>query len=188
MADRQLPEPELLRKLIRYDPATGKMYWLERTPEMFGPSSRFLPEVLARQWNSRHVGHEALCGPHGDGYLDGSVLGVSVYAHRAAWCVHYGYWPEAQIDHINGCRDDNRLGNLRCVSRSDNLKNAKKTSANSSGVMGVSRHSRRGWVANIGHNNRKIYLGLFSSFEEAVEARKSAEKEYGFHPNHGDRS
>jgi hypothetical protein len=41
------------------------------------------------------------------------------------------------------------------------------------------------WQARIRVNNRHIYLGVFDSMEEAVRVRKIAEREYGFHPNHG---
>lgn len=35
MATRQLPDAELLRKLLRYDPETGKLYWLPRSQDDF---------------------------------------------------------------------------------------------------------------------------------------------------------
>ena len=45
-----------------------------------------------------------------------------VSMHRAAWALYYGRWP-SEIDHLNGIKTDNRLCNLREVSRSENDQN-----------------------------------------------------------------
>uniref|UniRef100_A0AB39C382 HNH endonuclease n=1 Tax=Salmonella phage vB_SE126_1P TaxID=3236703 RepID=A0AB39C382_9VIRU len=42
------------------------------------------------------------------------------------------------------------------------------------------------WVAKIKVDRRKIHLGQFDNFDEAVAARKDAEAAYGFHENHGE--
>lgn len=42
---------------------------------------------------------------------------------------------------------------------------------------GVTAHKDSGFVANIGHNGGKVYLGWFRSFEEARAARLAAEVE-----------
>src|SRR3990167_3120706 len=49
--------------------------------------------------------------------------GILYRAHRLAWLYVYGFWPPADIDHINGNRSDNRIVNLRSVTRSQNLQN-----------------------------------------------------------------
>jgi hypothetical protein len=48
-------------------------------------------------------------------------------AHRLAWLVVYGAWPEDTINHKNGIKDDNRIDNLEVVSRSENTKHAHRT-------------------------------------------------------------
>lgn len=45
---------------------------------------------------------------------------INVYLHRAVWAVCYGRWPERTIDHIDGDPTNNRIGNLREVSQSEN--------------------------------------------------------------------
>ena len=47
-----------------------------------------------------------------------------IFAHRIAWFLYHGKWPEKYIDHINGNRSDNRIENLREVSHSENCKNS----------------------------------------------------------------
>jgi len=103
------------------------------------------------------------------------------YTHRLIWKLLYGEDPE-EIDHINGNRSDNRITNLRSVCHYENMRNSKQYSGNTSGVTGVSWcKDRPKWRAGIGGK----VLGDFDRFEDAVAARKQAEKEYGYHPNHG---
>ena len=45
-----------------------------------------------------------------------------VLLHRAAWALYYGRWPK-EIDHLNGNKTDNRIENLREVSRGENDQN-----------------------------------------------------------------
>lgn len=106
------------------------------------------------------------------------------------WVLHYGEWPKGHIDHINGNRLDNRIENLRDVPpNSDNQRNIAIPRHNTSGVMGVCWHKRnKGWQVRIKANGRNIYVGVFKNFDEAVSARKAAEKTYGYHPNHGRRA
>ena len=100
--------------------------------------------------------------------------------------MYHGQWPAGQIDHIDGCRKNNRISNLRDVRHQDNGKNTKLPSTNTSGRIGVSWHkAAKKWGVSIKADDRPIHLGLFVSFEEACAARKAAEEKYGFHPNHG---
>ena len=48
---------------------------------------------------------------------------VFVRLHHAVWAVCKGCWPEQQLDHINGNKQDNRIENLREVSASENKMN-----------------------------------------------------------------
>ena len=52
--------------------------------------------------------------------------------------------------------------------------------------MGVSwRKSASKWQAQIKIDRRTIHLGYFDYFHIAVATRKRAERDYGFHRNHG---
>ena len=57
------------------------------------------------------------------GYGRVKINGKSVLAHRLAWALHYGEWPDGAIDHINGIKTDNRLCNLRLATRAQNQQN-----------------------------------------------------------------
>ena len=137
-------------------------------------------------WNYRFAGKKALCSPHSNGYLFGAIANQKLFAHRAAWALHYGYWPDGEIDHINHDKTDNRIVNLRVVQRAHNAMNLSKSKRNSSGVTGVFKHTQTGrWQAQIRIKRKSIHLGSFESFDDAVAARKKAEDQHGFHQNHG---
>lgn len=149
-----------LRELIRYDPDTGKLYCAKTGREKFTSDN-----------NGRYVG---------------KVEGCQFYAHRVAWALYHGAWPGGEIDHINGDSLDNRLLNMRDVDRATNRRNAKLPKSNKTGTPGVCWAKNPGkWQAQIKYERRMIYLGQFDTLEEAVAVRKEAEKQYGFHPNHG---
>ena len=153
-----LPTPEQLREQIHYEPTSGRL-----------------------TWKGNKGGAEVGCHTN-EGYRHFRFGAVTIRSHRAAWAMHYGEWPSGQIDHINGIRDDNRIANLRVVSVKQNCQNRRRNANNSSGQTGVH------WDASEGRWRAKIqgkHLGLYSNFNDAVTARKAAEKECGFHENHG---
>ena len=92
--------------------------------------------------------------------------------HRIVYEMHFGRIKDGlEIDHINGIRHDNRIENLRAVSKSVNQLNRAKQSNNTSGVTGVRWHTQRNrWRAQF----RDEYLGLFETIEEAEAAYKAA--------------
>lgn len=176
---KELPSTELLRKLLRYDPETGKLFWCERPREMFQDNRAF------NTWNSRYSEKLAFTN-NAHGYRQGSIFGRKYLAHRVAWALSTGAWPENQIDHVNGVKSDNRIKNLRDVTIQENMRNFPRQRNNRSGATGIYWESRRGkWLVQIGLNGKLKHVGYFSDFEKAVAARKDAEMKYGFHKNHG---
>lgn len=176
---KEIPSVETLRKLLKYDPSTGKLYWRERTPDMFS-GGKHSAEHICRNWNSKYAGEEAFTA-NIRGYKQGTLLGLHFLAHRVAWAIHNGEWPRGEIDHVNGDRSNNKIANLRNVSRIENSKNLKKRCDNTSGVMGVF------WEANLSKWRVRVgakHVGVFSCFDEAVAARKVAAEAAGYHKNH----
>lgn len=159
------PSIDLLLATLRYDANTGRIFWRERDRNLSG--------VEAGGVDARH------------GYRRIVVGGKSVLAHRIALAMSTGAWPE-EVDHINGDRDDNRLCNLREVTRAENMSNKSRYRNNRSGCAGVHWHSQhRKWCAAIQKNGRRKTLGVYRDLGDAIRARKAAEKELGFHKNHG---
>jgi hypothetical protein len=94
--------------------------------------------------------------------------------------------PKGLVDHINHSTLDDSYTNLREVTTAESSKNKTLISSNTSGVMGVSfTKATKRWRACIHVDDTRIHLGYFAKFDDAVEARRKAEAQYGFHPNHG---
>lgn len=73
---------------------------------------------------------------------------------------------------------DNRKCNLRYATDSQNAMNRHMHSNNTSGVKGVGwNKSSQKWAAYICKNYKQIHLGYYDDFEDAVNARKKAERE-----------
>lgn len=121
------------------------------------------------------------------GYVYVRVNGKLIPAHRMIWEMHYGKIPEGmEIDHINHITDDNRIENLRLVTRKDNCKNVSMSKSNKSGVVGVSWCKRTcKWFASIRVDRKEKFLGRYDKIDDAAAARKAAELKYNFHKNHG---
>jgi hypothetical protein len=184
--NRDKISPEILRKIISYDPESGKLFWLTRPVDMFNDTIGRTKEQACPIWNGRFAGKEAFTAYDGCGYRMGLAFGVSFRAHIVCWAVHNGQWPLHQIDHVNGIRDDNRIINLRDVPQSENGKNQKMPSHNTSGKIGVYLSPTSGkWCAAIRVGRKKEHLGTFDTFEQAASAREMAAARYQFHQNHG---
>lgn len=159
---------ELWKKLFKYEPETGVLTWRE----------------------GKRRGHRAGSDrDNGKGYTYRVVkyrLGTPDsrrwYEHRIIWTLVNGPIPEGYvIDHIDGDPSNNRLENLRCVTPSVNSSNKKLAVNNTSGVTGVSWHSRRaGWRAEIYKDKKPLTLGVYKTRDEAVAARRAAEKVLGY--------
>jgi len=153
-----------LKQALRYDPATGIFRW--------APGTRRAGQQAGHQTKRGHwtINRKA----------------VLYQAHQVAWLLYYGDWPTHGIDHIDGDPSNNRIANLRDVGQPENTKNRSLNRNSSSGVAGVSwcKESQK-WRAYVHLNGKPLRLGFFASFNEAVQTRKAAERQYGYHPNHG---
>lgn len=103
-------------------------------------------------------------------------------AHIVVWEIHYGKVPAGfLIDHIDRNKSNNRIGNLRLVTHSQNQQNRGKDSRKASGLpKGVSRHSKGGYQARIKLDGIS-YEKYHKSLEEAVKWRSLKEIELHTH-------
>ena len=115
--------------------------------------------------------------PNGRLYIQ--FQGKLYFAHRLAWLLTYGKWPDEMIDHLDGNPLNNRISNLRDVSRSVNNQNQREAgSDNSTGFLGVSFPKRAGkFRSRIMLNGKLKHLGYFPTAELAHAAYLAAKRE-----------
>lgn len=165
------------REFLDYDPETGGLTWKQRQ------ASWFPNKGIHKMWNTKWAGKPALSCTGLNGYKIGSILDKRYYAHRIAWLIHYGEFPQDEIDHINRNRTDNRIENLRVVTSGKNSTNTGMYKNNTSGVKGVYWNSqKKRWHAQINVDGKPRSLGLFSDLDSAARVRKDAEVLHGYMP------
>lgn len=86
--------------------------------------------------------------------------------------------PDMQVDHIDRDKLNNRRGNLRLATQSQNLGNTHLRQNNTTGFKGVYKRPYGRWSARVSHNNTNIELGSFATPVEAALAYDQAAKEY----------
>jgi len=153
-----------LKKQLKYNESTGIFTWnLTKSGVLIG----------------------SIAGCESGGYITIGLFGKPRSAHRLAFLYMTGEIPE-QVDHINHKKADNRWGNLRPANNKINQQNKPLSKANKSGFNGVvwSKKSNK-WHSNIHIGDKNISLGFFDNIFDAINARKKANKKYGFHKNHG---
>lgn len=104
-----------------------------------------------------------------------------VYAVTYVECkrktIHQLILPEArEVDHKNGNGCDNRRANLRACDRKQNAAN-KAYRVGISGVRGVAPKGKK-WRACIMVDRKNYFSKVYSTVEEAAQARKALEKKY----------
>ena len=142
-----------LRELLDYNPETGV----------------FVRKIGVATTNAGDV-----VGSNVNGYLSVKIKNKPYYLHRLAWLYVYGEFPSGEIDHINRNKKDNKIDNLRNVTRQQNTQNRTVTS----GVFQTK--NKRRWRARISVSNKTINIGTFETKELALAEYKKAKKLY--HP------
>ena len=151
---------ERIHELLNYDQETGKLTWLVRRG---GKASAGSEAGKFNAFRHRQI----------------RIDRVTYMAHRIAWQYVYGVIPSGDIDHINGIPYDNRIANLRDVTRSENCQNVRRARLNSkTGVLGVTKRDY-GYYAIIGiGGGKQKFLGSFSTPELAHAAYIEAKRKY----------
>jgi hypothetical protein len=141
---------EYLKSILHYDPSDGKWTWIRDSK---------------RTWKGRPAGSLSL------GYLRIAIDQKLYRSARLAVLYMTGEWPDYEVDHINGIKDDDRWCNLRKADRRNNAMNIGLTSANTSGYKGVYYNKRQKmWLAQIRIDGVKTSIGFYDTAEKAGKA------------------
>jgi len=147
---QKLLNQETLMSVVIYDKDTGSFSWRVKGPH-----------------RSMRVGGAGFLNTDGYRYL--GIKDKRYKEHRLAWLYVYGQWPDGQIDHINGIRNDNRISNLRVVTQRQN--NTNQETQRNGRLPGCYYDKRWGkWHAQIVWGDQHMYLGSFTTEKEASEA------------------
>lgn len=175
----------VLGQLIEANFDTGNLKWKVRPLRFFSDTKQTTAHNCAI-WNGKFAGRPAFAHSSGSGYFHGSLFNQKFYAHRIIYAMFHGAWPVYTIDHINGCRTDNRPSNLRDVEHQENMRNMSLSKASRTGITGISKRAANGkFMVKLTVDGKGVSGGDFSSIEDAIEAKEKLANKIGFHKNHG---
>lgn len=114
-----------------------------------------------------------------DGYLIIKIKGKQYKAHRIVFALVHGRFPDGEIDHINGVRDDNRIENLRECTRLGNVLNEHREANKDTKYVGIYYDKTYGLKKHYAfHFRGKTYR--FATPEEAYVCKDRLRREtYG---------
>ena len=170
MAVKQYPSIEYLRQCLRHE--DGKLFWLVRPREHFATLRGC--NIFNAKYSEKEAGSvNKILNRHVVG-----LNGILFYRYHIVWAIHHGEW-KIGLDHENRNSLDDRIGNLRPATKTQNGWNRGLMSTNTSGVKGVSwSEAAHKWQATIRINGRSIGLGYYSDIEDARQAYEEAASKY----------
>jgi hypothetical protein len=151
MKAKELPPLDVLRVRLNYDPSTG--------------------EVTYRVSVSRRKAGEPAGTKNKRGYSSIVINGNHFLLHRIVYSLYHQevLQPDDIIDHIDRNPENNKIDNLRKVSKSQNSFNKKKDNRNTSGHTGICWHKgAQRWAVKVG----RTHIGKYKTLEEAIEIRE----------------
>lgn len=160
-----------LRSQLSYNPETGEFKWKESGS---GRRKNLVAGTIKRQREDRNVWRKIVFDQQE--YTSGQL----------AWALMTGKLPDFIVDHIDQDSLNDRWSNLRPGDNCVDQRNNKKSSRNTTGIVGVKWHKTSSkYHAFIGAGGKQKYLGSSEDFFEAVCIRKKAELEFNYSPLHG---
>lgn len=156
-----------VRELLDYDPETGIFIWRV--------------DRVANRRVIKAAGSVAGCvmKVKKNSYRVIKINDRQYSAHRLAWLLVTGSWPERDIDHRDGDGLNNRWRNLREATSAQNSANRRLSRNNTSGAKGVSWRTDLGkWKATIEVARRRRHLGFFVDKADAAAAYEAAAMEH----------
>lgn len=179
LSKKDILTPSFLNECFEYK--DGILIWKKR------PLYHF-ENIKGMDWfNNRFIGLKSgseISAPRSNTkYISVGISGHRLKLHRLIYIMFNGYIDDnIQIDHIDNNGLNNKLENLRAVTSSINQRNKPLQISNKTGINGVNWHiNAKKWQARITDlNGKRIDLGRYDNFEDAVSVRKENELKYGY--------
>lgn len=154
-----------IRNYLTYDPESGDFTWLVPLP------------------NGVQAGDKA--GTlNANGYWYVTFKGRRYIAHRLAWWFVHNHWPDKQLDHIDECKVNNAIINLRECEQYQNQHNRSLQKNNSTGIKNVSKLGDKFKIC-MNYNGKQVVQVVVDNLElaelVAIEARDKYHKEFARH-------
>lgn len=143
---------------------------MKYTKEFLDEWCEFSEEHKTLVWKKSLSSRAKVGSPIGSVTKNGYRRCSGQQVHRLVWLYFTGQIPDKDIDHINGIRLDNRIENLRVVSRKENLWNRRD-------VKGYIQQVSGNYTARIRNNYKTMNLGTYKTPEEAHSAYMKAKQE-----------
>lgn len=153
---------DLLRKSMDYDPEAGIFtvsVWRASQTGRIG-SPKFVQA-------GRQLGY---LGPHG--YWVVGFQGRKWLGQVLAWAYVHGEIPAEDIDHENRIKTDNRIDNLRKVSRGQNMRNCERHDRRGA-ALGTTLRKDGLWASLVSDSGRTVFLGAYPTQAEAHAAHQT---------------
>lgn len=142
----------------------------------YHPGVGIFTNRITRHWSAQ--AGEIAGNVNALGYISIGIDGKPFLAHRLAWLYVHGVWPAGVIDHIDGDPGNNRIANLRDVSRKMNQQNMREAMKSSgTGLLGAYRNGKR-FKSSIQVDGRLRHIGHFATAEEAHAAYLEAKRKH----------
>ncbi len=133
-------------------------------------------DVLLRKYKRGRGWLPAILSDTTGGYHRvGLPSGRGVTVHKLVWALTFQELPakDKEIDHIDGDRKNNKVSNLRVVTKAQNQSNRKPNSLGASTYKGVYKSGEK-WISSISKDKVRTYLGTFCTEVAAAEAYNAA--------------
>lgn len=126
---------------------------------------------------SNRVKKYRLVGTISAGYLSTSIYNKSYQVHRIIWELHNGPIPDGfVVDHKDGNKLNNKLGNLRLCTQAENVLNCAASKNSKTKIKGVFFDKSRGkYKTQISVKGKLYFLGRFRKLEDAESAYRKAQ-------------
>lgn len=167
---------DLINELIEYDKDDGSFTWRRRSIDYF-PCER-----TCNGWNSRYAGEKAGCiaKTKNNSYRKITLFKKMFHASDLALLLSTGEWPNGVVVHVDGDTTNDALRNLKVVEYREAYTSNKVYKNNTTGHKGIYASGNGFFTVQVSYHGKQYHVMRTNDIDEAILARKKAEKDFGY--------